>query len=129
MTVLELDSPSDRASRRMRWLALPALALMVAACQTVGDAPQADASMGLLIAHDDCARCHQIGGAGESPNSNAPTFREIVDRPGMTREALTAWLGDAHNYPAEMGFHLEPHQIDSLALYMVRWRSGATPTR
>jgi mono/diheme cytochrome c family protein len=112
-------------------LATPGLLLALAACETLGvDEPIApDASMGLLIAQDNCSRCHQIGGAGASPNENAPTFGEIANRPGMTSEALAAWLRDAHNYPVEMGFHLEPHQIDSLALYVMRWRSiAAAPT-
>ncbi len=52
-----------------------------------------------------------------------PTFREIVDRPGMTPETLAAFLTDSHNYPIEMGFRLEPHQVDSLVAYMIRWRS------
>ena len=34
-----------------------------------------------------------------------------------------AFLRDSHNYPIEMGFRLEPHQVDSLVAYMVRWRA------
>jgi mono/diheme cytochrome c family protein len=118
-----------RVRRRATGLCLPVLLLALAACQSlgVGEAPPADASMGLLIAQDNCGRCHQIGGAGASPNANAPTFGEIANRPGTTTESLAAWLHDAHNYPVEMGFHLEPHQIDSLALYVMRWRSSAAP--
>ena len=83
--------------------------------------------LGLIIARDRCAGCHQTGGAGESPNANAPTFGEIVNRPGVTPETLAAWLRDGHNYPLEMGFRLEPHQVDSLVAYMIRWRTEAAP--
>jgi hypothetical protein len=71
--------------------------------------------------------CHQIGGGGESPNRARRPSGEIASRPGMTPEALAAWLRDGHNYPVEMGFHLEPHQVDSLVAYMIRWRTEAAP--
>ncbi|WP_305097704.1 cytochrome c [Croceibacterium aestuarii] len=105
------------------WSGLASLALGLSACSTVGDPPESSASMGLLIARDRCSGCHQTGGGGESPNPRAPTFREIVDRPGVTPETLAAFLTNSHNYPIEMGFRLEPHQVDSLVAYMVRWRS------
>jgi len=113
-----------RAARR----ALPALSLLLAsACATVGEPPRPDASMGLVIARDRCAACHQIGGSGESPNPRAPAFGTIVERPGMTEGYLAAFLADGHDYPVEMGFRLESYQAASLAACMVRWRSGATP--
>jgi len=117
------------AGRLSLVLAGPGLLLAVAACQSlgVGEAPRPDASMGLLIAQDNCSRCHQIAAAGDSPNEDAPPFGEIANRPGMTHEALAGWLKDAHNYPIEMGFHLEPHQIDSLALYIMRRRAEGAP--
>jgi mono/diheme cytochrome c family protein len=133
MATAELDCVPGKgrslAPRLAIGLALPILVLGVAACRSlaVGEAPRAEASMGLLIAQDNCSRCHQIGGAGDSPNEDAPPFTDIVNQPDITTEVLAAWLGDAHNYPIEMGFHLEPHEIDSLALYMIRWRSSPPP--
>ena len=106
---------------------LPLLALAISACSTVGTAPEPNASMGLLIARDKCSGCHQVGGPGDSPNPNAPPFGEIVNRPGVTPERLATWLRDGHNYPVEMGFRLEPHQVDSLVAYMVRWKVEGTP--
>jgi len=41
----------------------------------------------------------------------------------MTPEALAGWLKNGHNYPTEMGFHLEPYQVDSLVAYMIRQRA------
>jgi hypothetical protein len=80
----------------------------------------------MLIARDSCSGCHSTGLNGESPNSRALPFREIVNRPGLTPEALAAWLKDGHDYPVEMGFVLAPHRVDSLVAYMMRQRSQAT---
>ncbi len=101
------------------------LLLVLGACATDGtEAPyEGNASMGMLIARDSCASCHAVSLAGESPNDHAPEFREVINRPGMTADSLTAWLNEAHNYPTEMGVHLEPHQVDSLVAYMLRLRS------
>jgi mono/diheme cytochrome c family protein len=125
--------PGKRRSpviRRATRLGLPILLLGVAACRSLGmgEAPRPDASMGLLIAQDNCSGCHETSASGASPNPQAPPFIDIVNRPGMTRETLAAWLRDGHNYPVEMGFHLEPHQIDSLVAYMIRWRSNPPTT-
>jgi cytochrome c len=83
---------------------------------------------GLLVARESCGGCHQAGRTGESPNPDAPPFADIAGRPGLTAEALAAWLRDGHNYPVEMGFRLEPHQVDALVAYMVRLRSGDGPS-
>jgi mono/diheme cytochrome c family protein len=131
MATLEPDSfprtPRSAARRLGIGLMAPGLLLALAACETVGEPPAADASMGLLIARDNCGSCHQLGGAGESPNPRATPFGEIVSRPGMTPDALAGWLRDGHNYPVEMGFHLEPRQVDSLVAYMMRWRAEGAP--
>lgn len=105
--------------------ALAALLPALGACATgANQAPyEGNASMGMLIARDSCASCHAVSLGGESPNDHAPEFREVINRPGMSAESLTAWLNEAHNYPTEMGVHLEPHQVDSLVAYMLRMRA------
>ena len=115
--------------RRMRLVPLMILAL--ASCQSVpGDAPyQADPSMGMLIARDSCSSCHSTGLHGESPNPRAVPFREVINRPGLTPEALAAWLKDGHDYPAEMGFVLAPHQVDSLVAYMTQQLAHETASQ
>jgi mono/diheme cytochrome c family protein len=122
--MMGMKAPMGRRMLSVMRLGLPSILLAVSACKTLGSdtPPVADPSMGFLIAQNSCAGCHQTGGPGESPNPRAPPFGEIVNRPGMSKEVLQAWLRDAHNYPIEMGFQLEPHQVDSLAAYMIRWR-------
>lgn len=107
-------------------MAVPALLLALTACETTADNTpyEANASMGMLIARDSCRGCHEISSTRESPNPNAPSFRDVVNRSGMSDERLATWLRDAHNYPIEMGVHLEPHQVDSLVAYMMRLHSG-----
>ena len=67
-----------------------------------------------------CASCHGIApNATLSPNPDAPPFAAIVNREGLTRETLSAWLRDAHNYPAEMEFELDPAKVEHLVGYML----------
>jgi mono/diheme cytochrome c family protein len=40
-------------------------------------APDPALERGRRLAERDCAMCHAVGDAGESPNSGAPTFRTI----------------------------------------------------
>jgi cytochrome c len=120
-------------ARRVRWagmLSLPCFALALAACETVPDkAPyEPSAAMGRLIASESCASCHEIFLERESPNPDAPAFRDVINRPGMSPEMLATWLRSAHNYPIEMGVHLEPHQIDSLVAYMTSLQTGEPET-
>lgn len=120
-------SPNTRPAARLgAGLALPALLLALAACETTPDgAPyEANASMGMLIARDSCAGCHETFSIRESPDPDAPPFRAIVNRPGMTPELLATWLKDGHNYPVEMGFYLEPYKVDSLVAYMIGQQAG-----
>ena len=58
------------------------------------------------------------------PTRGRPSFADIANRPGMTAEGFAAWLRDGHNYPVEMGFYLEPRQVDALAAYIIRLRAG-----
>ena len=83
----------------------------------------ANPATGLIIAQNSCGSCHQVRRNGASPDADAPPFAGIANREGLTAERLSSWLRDGHNYPTEMGFHLEPHQIDALVAYMIRLRS------
>ncbi len=128
MTSSVSQGPAPIARRHGLFRLSPLAMLALAACQSVPNGPpfEPDPSIGMLIARDSCSGCHSTGPNGESPNSRALPFREIVDRPGLTPEALAAWLKDGHDYPVEMGFVLAPHQVDSLVAYMMRQRLAET---
>lgn len=128
MTASHVRGPGPIAHQRAFLRLSPLVLLALAACQSVPDSPpyEPDPSIGMLIARDSCSGCHATGPNGESPNSRALPFREIAERPGLTPEALAAWLKDGHDYPVEMGFVLAPHQVDSLVAYMMRQQSAGT---
>lgn len=111
--------------------------LMLAACQhsqPVIDTAQAvganPAKQGEAFEPDNvaafaqavCADCHSIERQGLSPNPQAPTFPEIANRPGITRDTLSAYLTDAHNYPDSMDFELTPERSKALADYLLGLR-------
>ena len=97
------------------------LSLVLAACQPVAAPATAGATgqpPGLAFAQGSCGGCHAVERSQVSPNPEAPPFPAIVNRPGLTRETLSSWLRDAHNYPAEMEFYLEGPEVDALVAYM-----------
>lgn len=103
-------------------IAAAGLALL-AACQTVTPEEPAVASReSHALAQAACAGCHSIEPYGLSPNPMAPEWPTVANRPGLTRETLTTWLTDAHNYPEEMDFYLEGDEIGQLVDYMLTLR-------
>ena len=101
------------------------VALTVGACQPMA-APEAPESIanpeGLAFAEASCGGCHSIVRHGTSPNPSAPTFAGIVNQEGLTAEALSSWLLEAHNYPEEMEFYLDQQEVDELVAYMLTLR-------
>ena len=100
--------------------------LLLAACQEqplAGPSASVPQSRGHAFAQASCAACHGIGRAStSSPNPNAPPFPAIVNQEGMTTQTLSSWLRDAHNYPSEMEFQLDPSKVDDLVDYMLTLR-------
>ena len=76
----------------------------------------------LAIAQGTCGGCHAVERHGVSPNPKAPPVAAIVNNPGLTRETLSSWLRDAHNFPEEMEFYLEGPEVDRLVAYMLTLR-------
>ena len=77
---------------------------------------------GYRLAQAACSQCHSIEEFGLSPNAAAPEWPEIANTEGLTRDSLTTWLTDAHNYPGEMDFYLEADEIDQLVEYLLTLR-------
>lgn len=79
-------------------------------------------SLGHNYAQASCAACHAIGAGSISPNPKAPPFKTVVNKEGLTASTLSSWLRDAHNYPSEMDFQLDPDKLDALVEYMLTLR-------
>jgi len=107
----------------VKHLPLGCAALLLVACQEKQPvAPSASTlhSRGYVFAKASCGACHAVGrDSTSSPNPNAPPFPAIVNQEGLTAETLSVWLRDAHNYPNEMQFQLDPSKVDDLVAYML----------
>ena len=56
--------------------------------------------------------------------SKLPLFNVVLlNDDDHSHEYVVEMLHSIFGYPVEMGFHLEPHQVDSLVAYMIRWRA------
>ncbi len=118
-----------------RILALAALPLSLAACQTpaeeaqVASASEAPATTGVepdsrahALAQAACGGCHSVEAYGLSPVTPAPEWPMIANTPGLTRDTLKRWLSDAHNYPEDMDFYLDEEEVNMLVDYMLTLR-------
>ena len=109
-------------------------ALALAACQSVSSEQSAasastQTSRAALAETDKdgvpmlvnavCGSCHAVTPDTLSPLPEAPTFPAIANREGLTRETLTAYLRDAHNYPDIMDVGLDDEDVRLVADYMV----------
>ncbi len=72
---------------------------------------------GRTLAQANCARCHAIAPAGDSPLAKAPPFRTLHRRYPVENlaEALAEGIKVAHPMPQ---FQLEPGQIEDLIAYL-----------
>ena len=115
----------------MRVTAISLAALLAgAACQhaesapTGRAAPLSGAERGrLAFVQAACGGCHAVEPPWLSPNPLAPRWVDIANRPDLSEASLASWLADAHNYPEEMDFDLDPDQVDLIAGYMLTLRS------
>ena len=85
---------------------------------TPTQAQHAAVERGLAFAQANCARCHAIGPAGDSPLPKAPPFRTLHQRYPVENliEALSEGIRTAHRAMPE--FELDQHQIDDLIAYL-----------
>ena len=99
---------------------LPASAVFAAALlfSTTINAQDAAVQQGRAFAQANCARCHAIGPAGDSPLPKAPPFRALHQRYPVENlvEALAEGIRTAH--PAMPEFELDQRQIDDLIAYL-----------
>lgn len=97
------------------------LALALGACQPL-PAGSTAVQRGSALAQASCSSCHGVARYATSPNPDAPPFSAIANQEGLTADTLGPWLRDAHNYPREMQFELDPRDVDALVAYMISLR-------
>lgn len=110
----------------VKTLLLSGFALFLSACgqqKLVSQPATAPQARGYALASASCAACHGIErNSVLSPNPAAPSFPSIVNQEGLSAQTLSYWLRNAHNYPAEMDFELDPAKTDDLVEYMLTLR-------
>lgn len=110
--------------------AVAGLILTLAACSQddapTGDGatgmPQADAALiadGQAIAQAQCAGCHAIGASGESPRTDAPALRHVLDdyAPEALAEDFREHIHVGH--PDMPDFDFGTRGTDALLAYLV----------
>lgn len=112
-----------------------AATLVVAACQPLGPAtnawtPEASrfqaagattARMPVIVS-TNCRGCHAPVRHLASPNPTAPSFADIANMEGLTRNTLAAFLRDAHNYPDQMDMELTDQEVGEIVDYILTLR-------
>ena len=71
-----------------------------------------------MFVETNCARCHAVGKAGDSPLPQAPRFRELHKRYPVENLAEAFGEGIVTGHPSMPEFVLEPDQIDDLLAYL-----------
>ena len=79
-----------------------------------------DANRGAELARAHCGRCHGLGRTGESPNPQAPPFRELARRYPLENleEALAEGISVGHEGVEMPEFQFAPEQIDDLLAFI-----------
>jgi mono/diheme cytochrome c family protein len=74
--------------------AISALSALLAACVATQRPPQSDprVARGEAVAAQWCADCHAVA----ARTRDAPSFREIAQRPGRDRDYLAAFMREDH---------------------------------
>lgn len=118
---------------RLPWIVLGALALGGCAGEAVphyGTDPvvMGSADRGAIFVRQNCASCHAVERAGDSPMAAAPPFRDmgVLYPVRDLQEAFAEGLVTAH--PGMPAFELEPTQIGDLIAYLESV-SGTGPGR
>ena len=97
----------------------PPLVVLLCACQSAPPQSASIAPAPPAFVEAACGGCHAVEPPFLSPNPASPSFEAVANREGLDQATLSNWLADAHNYPEEMDFDLEPSHIDQIARYML----------
>ena len=94
------------------------LAMVCAVC--IADTAKADDSIarGRALVTENCSGCHAVGLVGESPNPQAPPFRDLSERFPIDalEETFIGTIDTGH--PGMPVFEASQEQIDSIIEYI-----------
>ena len=77
-----------------------------------------DLAKGLDLVTTNCARCHSVTRAGQSPLAKAPEFRLLHLRYPIENLAESLAEGISTGHSAMPEFQLEPDQIGDVLVYL-----------
>lgn len=107
--------------RRLSGLTMIGLLLLLAPAARAQEA--GDQRRGLELSQRICASCHAVQAREVlSPVSQAPTFDEVADRPGVTGMGLTAFLRTPHRTMPDL--ILRPAEIDDVVAHILSLKNG-----
>ncbi len=114
-------------------LALLAVALLastfVGLCGLQAIAAEKDLSnKGEVIVRENCARCHAVGTAGESPVVEAPPFRTLSENYPVESLAESLAEGIVSGHPDMPIFVFKPHDIEAIIVYLESIQMPAAPS-
>jgi cytochrome c len=76
------------------------------------------AARGLELVRRNCGMCHAIGETGDSPNKQAPRFRELGRRYPIDDLAEALAEGILTGHPAMPQFRFSPAEVDDIIAYL-----------
>lgn len=76
------------------------------------------AGRGLELVRRNCGMCHAIGERGDSPNKQAPRFRELGRRYPIDDLAEALAEGILTGHPAMPQFRFSPAEVDDIIAYL-----------
>lgn len=106
-------------------LCLPALLLPLAGQALAQDGDAALIAEGKRLSEVNCARCHNIEAAGESPLTDAPPFREIATNYDRM-ELIDGFMeGLAVRHPSMPDWDVTEPQAEALTAFVMSLGTGA----
>ena len=105
------------------WLSASVLVFLVFAAKPVMAADTAPTEQnqvdkGAAILLENCARCHAIGVAGDSPNAEAPPFRTLSENYPVENLAESLAEGIMTGHPDMPVFVFKPTDVDAVIAYL-----------
>ena len=97
---------------------MQALALTAILVLAAGAAGAQSVSQGRALVRRNCGMCHAVNRSGDSPNSQAPKFRELHQRYAIDDLAEALVEGILVGHPEMPEFRFTPEEVQSIVKYL-----------